>query len=207
MTRQYLSAVSPRLRKLLIVVWALVVLLGVNSAYLSSITVAEWMTGQTFQNYFYLWMFLGHLALGLLLVVPFLIFVGFHFRAAWRRRNRRAVKVGYALLGSALALLLSGLLLTRFPGFELKQPSLRAVTYWVHALTPLAAAWLYILHRLAGPRIKWRIGALLHAVTRSYDDWTVHSGPHADDGRLLPDLPRRQLRALVPQRASVQFVQ
>ena len=166
MSRPYLSAVSPRLRKVLLVVWALVMLLGANSAYLASITFAEWITGRTFQNYFYLWMFLGHLAIGLLLVAPFLVFAVFHIRAAWRRRNRRAVKVGYALLASALTLLFSGLLLTRFPGFALTQPGVRTTVYWAHALMPIAAVWLYMLHRLAGPRIKWRQGIVWAAAAR-----------------------------------------
>jgi len=211
MTRPYVSAVSPRLRKLLLVVWALVLLVAANSGYLASITFAQWMTGRTFENYFYLWMFLGHLALGLLLVVPFLIFVGFHFRAAWRRRNRRAVKVGYVLLASALTLLLSGLLLTRFPGFELKQPSVRAVTYWVHALTPLAAAWLYILHRLAGPRIKWRLGGawaiaavVLVAIIagthiRNPRPWNV-AGPKDGDRYFMPSLARTTTGRFIPAR-------
>ena len=30
--------------------------------------------------------------------------------------------------------------------------------YWLHVLLPLVAGWLYWLHRLAGPRIKWRVG-------------------------------------------------
>ena len=118
MARPYVRAVSPQLRKVLLVVWALVMVLGANSAYLASITFAEWVTGRTFQNYFYLWMFIGHLAVGLLLLVPFLVFAVFHVRAAWRRRNRRAVRVGYVLLASAVALLASGVLLTRFPGIH-----------------------------------------------------------------------------------------
>ena len=211
MTPPYVSAVSPRLRKLLLVVWALVVLLGANSAYLASISFAEWMTGQTFQNYFYLWMFLGHLALGLLLVVPFLIFAGFHFRAAWQRRNRRAVKVGYALLASALTLLLSGLLLTRFPGFELKQPGVRAITYWAHAITPLAVVWLYILHRLAGPRVKWRLGAAWAVATgvlvaiiagthiQNPRPWNV-AGPKDGDRYFMPSLARTTTGRFIPAR-------
>ena len=64
MAGTYVRAVSPQLRKVLLVVWALVMVLGANSAYLASITFAEWVTGRTYQNYFYLWMFIGHLARG-----------------------------------------------------------------------------------------------------------------------------------------------
>jgi tetratricopeptide (TPR) repeat protein len=40
----------------------------------------------------------------------------------------------------------------------LKNPNVRSGAYWAHVITPLLAIWLYILHRLAGPRIKWRVG-------------------------------------------------
>ena len=59
----YVKAVGPRLKKLLYVVFGLVALLGANAAYLSSITLMEWSSGQTYQNYFYQYMFLAHLAL------------------------------------------------------------------------------------------------------------------------------------------------
>src|SRR5215471_909011 len=65
----YVPAVGPRLKKLLLFVFALVALLGANSLYLVSITILEWRTALTFQNYFYQVMFLLHLALGLLLLV------------------------------------------------------------------------------------------------------------------------------------------
>src|SRR5882762_11238658 len=56
-----------------------------------------------------------------------------------------------------------GVLLTRIDRLKiknvgLKDPHLRSVAYWAHVLTPLLALWLYILHRLAGPRIKWQVG-------------------------------------------------
>lgn len=156
--RKYVRAVGPRLKKLLYVVFALVALLGANSVYLVSITATEAATEQTYQNYFYQYMFLTHLVLGLLLVVPFVIFGALHIKAAWRRPNRRAVRIGLALFGVSVALLVSGLLLMRVGAFDLKAPALRSTVYWIHVGCPLAAAWLYWLHRLAGPRIKWRIG-------------------------------------------------
>lgn len=105
-------------------------------------------------------MFLLHLVLGLLLLTPFVIFAFFHLRATRKRRNRRAVRVGYALLWICLILLVTGILLTRISGLiELREPLARKITYWAHVLTPLLAIWLYWLHRLAGPPIKWRVGA------------------------------------------------
>ena len=58
----------------------------------------------------------------------------------------------------SLILLFSGLALMRVEGFEIKNPDLRSVMYWAHVITPFLAVWLYILHRLAGPKIKWKAG-------------------------------------------------
>ncbi len=69
-----MRAVGPRLRVLLACIFGLVAILGANSAYLLSITVLEAATKLAYQNYFYQYMFLAHLVLGLLLVVPFVVF-------------------------------------------------------------------------------------------------------------------------------------
>lgn len=156
--RKYVRAVGPRLRWLLLGVFGLTGVLGANSAYLASITFLEWIRGLSYQNYFYQLMFLAHLALGLLLVVPFLVFCIVHLRNAANRPNRRAVRMGYLLFGVSLVLLGTGIVLMRVEGFELRNPNLRLLAYWAHVVTPLFAVWLYILHRLAGPRIKWRVG-------------------------------------------------
>src|SRR4029077_10072489 len=107
----YVPAVGPRLKKLLLFVFALVALLGANSLYLVSITVQEWLTGLTYQNYFYQVMFLFHLVLGLLWLLPFLAFGIIHLLTARSRRNRRAVRVGYALFTTSIVLLVTGLAL------------------------------------------------------------------------------------------------
>jgi tetratricopeptide (TPR) repeat protein len=156
--KKYVRAVSPRLRKLLYVIFGLVAVLIANSAYLSSVTALEWSTGRTFQNYFYQYMFLAHLVLGLLLVVPFVVFGAYHIAAAKDRRNRRAVRIGYVLFGVSIAVLVTGVLLMRIGGFDLRQPLARNTIYWLHVACPLAVGWLYWLHRLSGPRIKWRVG-------------------------------------------------
>ncbi len=154
----YVPAVGPRLKWLLLLVLGLVTLLGANAAYLAGITFLEWLTDQPYQNQFYHWMFLGHLVLGLLLIVPFVVFALIHLRHARKRPNRRAVRVGYALFVVSLVLLASGVALLRVGGFDLKQPAMRATAYWLHVTAPLAAMWLYWLHRLAGPPIRWRTG-------------------------------------------------
>src|SRR5262245_55378665 len=60
------------------------------------------------------------------------------------------------LLTASLILLVSGLILVRIQGvFDVRDPIVRRVGYWLHVLTPLAAIALYVQHRLAGPRIHW----------------------------------------------------
>src|ERR687898_1467502 len=119
--RKYVRAVGPRLRNLLYFVFAIVALLGANSAYLSAITALEWLTGRTYQNYFYQYMFLAHLALGLVLILPFIVFGALHLVAARNRRNRRAIRIGYALFAVSIGVLVTGILLMRIGGFDLKK--------------------------------------------------------------------------------------
>ncbi len=156
--KKYVRAVGPRLRKLLYFVFALVALLFANAGYLSIITFLEWFRGETYQDYFYQFMFLGHLGLGLLLVVPLIVFGIIHLLNSKDRRNRRAVRIGYALFIVSILVLVSGILLMRVGGLDLKQPLARSTVYWLHVACPLITGWLYWLHRLAGPRIKWRVG-------------------------------------------------
>jgi tetratricopeptide (TPR) repeat protein len=156
--KPYVPAITPGLRKLFYLILAMLAVLGANSAYLASVTVLEAVTNHVYQNYFYQLMFLAHLVLGFLLIVPFLVFGIVHMRNSWRRKNRRAVRVGYALFTVSIVILLTGVLLVRVTGFDLKHPFTRSVVYWLHVLLPLAAGWLYWLHRLAGTPIKWRIG-------------------------------------------------
>lgn len=163
---RYVRTVGPRLRLVLLFVLGLTGILAANSAYLSSITLLEWLKGdpyQTYQNWFYLVMFGSHLILGVLLIPPVLCFGVLHIRNSARRPNRRAVKIGYLLFAMSLVVLATGLLLTRadvfqFKNLGLKDPRLRSLAYWAHVLAPLLAVWLYVLHRLAGPRIRWRVG-------------------------------------------------
>ena len=156
--RKYVRAVGPRLRKLLYVIFALVALLMANSGYLALVTFMEWVRDETYQDYYYQFMFLAHLLLGLALIVPLVVFGFIHMWISKDRRNRRAVRIGYALFAVSLTILVTGILLVRVTGFDLKQPLARSTVYWLHVIAPLAALWLYWLHRLAGPRIKWRIG-------------------------------------------------
>jgi hypothetical protein len=207
--KKYIRAVGPRLRILLYVIFALVAVLGANSAYLASITFLEWVRGVTYQNYFYQYMFLGHLVLGLLLLLPFIIFGIAHIKNSYNRPNRRAVRVGYALFIISLILLISGLALMRIGNFSIKNPNARSLTYWMHVITPLLAVWLYILHRLAGPRIKWQVGfswaavmgvfvvamVLLHS--QDPRKWNV-VGPKEGEKYFFPSLARTASGNFIP---------
>ena len=169
--RRVRPAVGPRQRKLLWFIFALLALLGANSFYLAAVTFLGWWSrrfgaGHTYENYAYLVMFLIHLVLGLILLVPFIVFGLVHMVTTWNRRNRRAVKVGYVLFGVSLLVLFTGIMLIRIPGLvELKHAQTRTVVYWLHVIAPLVAVWLYCLHRLAGRRIRWRVGAVYAGLT------------------------------------------
>lgn len=154
-------AVSPRLRVLLATVLAVFGLLAVNSLYLGLVTLLEWWQQRGIQDHFYQLMFLFHLVMGLALVVPAAVFIGSHLRRVWHRPNRNAVRAGLGLLVAIVALLVSGLLLVRFDFFSIRSPAVRAGAYWVHVVAPFLCAWLFVLHRLAGPRIRWRSGLLI----------------------------------------------
>jgi len=150
--------VNARLGRLLGVVMLLFALLVLNSVYLAAISLLEQLSGDIYQNYFYLLMFLLHLALGLLITLPVIVFALAHMRRAWHRPNRYAIRAGMGLFLTALVLLLSGLLLTRFDFFEINHPLVRRIGYWLHVISPLVLAWLFVLHRLAGPPIRWKTG-------------------------------------------------
>src|SRR3954447_6426919 len=111
--KKYVRAVGPRLRILLAVIFGLVALLAANSLYLVTITFTEWLRGLSYQNYFYQYMFLFHLVLGLLLVLPVIVFGIAHIYNAYNRPNKHAVRVGYALFAVSLVLLFTGIALTR----------------------------------------------------------------------------------------------
>ncbi len=162
--KKYVRSVGPRLRLLLYFIFGLVAILAANSVYLAAITFLQWFTKASYENYFYQFMFLAHLVLGLLLVTPFVLFGALHIKNAHDRPNRRAVRVGYLLFAISLILLFTGVALMRFDFFVIKDPRLRSPLYWAHVITPVLAVWLYVLHRLAGPRIQWQVGLRWTAV-------------------------------------------
>src|SRR5690242_21277914 len=85
--KKYVRAVGPRLRLLLYGIFAAVAVLAANSIYLSAITFLEWLKSDpntTYQNWFYMVMFGTHLGLGLLLVLPVILFGLLHMKNAHR---------------------------------------------------------------------------------------------------------------------------
>ena len=114
--------VTPRLRIVLYVVLTLFGVLAANGLYLTSITWLQHFSGQVYETHFYQLMFLIHLGLGLLLIVPVVGFGLIHMWRARNRRNRRAVKIGYALFAVSLAILISGVLLTRIGSLSIVNP-------------------------------------------------------------------------------------
>lgn len=156
--QRYVPAVTPGLSRLLAVVFGLFALLTVNSVYLVGIRLAGVRTGQTYENQFYLYMFLVHLVLGLAMILPVIVFGVLHIKNSHDRPNRRAVKVGYGLFSGALLLIVSGLFLMQVPGLDVFKGSSRDVVWWIHVVAPLLCAWLFVIHRLAGKRIAWKVG-------------------------------------------------
>ena len=210
--RRVVPAVGDHLKKILAVVFGLFALLATNSFYLAGVTVMENITGRTYQNWFYMNMFLVHLVLGLLIIVPVIAFGVGHIRNTHARRNRRAVKVGYALFGVALVLLGSGIVLTRLEGIiVVKDAQVRSVAYWLHVLTPLVAIWLFTLHRLVGRRIRWQVGARWAAVAAVFGvvmmvwqaqdprRWDV-AGPASGEQYFFPSLARTATGDFIPER-------
>jgi len=209
--RRYVPVVGPQLKKLLGVVFALFAVLAVNSVYLASVSVA----GERYQNWFYLNMFMLHLVLGVLIIAPVVVFGILHIRNAWSRDNRRAIRAGLALFVTANLLLLTGIVLMRVDLFgvrlEINNPLARSAAYWIHVVTPLVAVWLFILHRLAGRRIKWRVGFAWAGVAAAFAAmmlllhgqdpraWNV-AGPASGEKYFFPSLARTSTGNFIPAR-------
>jgi len=191
-------------------VLGLFAVLVVNSAYLVGVTITAWWTGLTYENYFYIVMFLVHLVLGLAIVVPLIVFGLVHIKNSYNRPNRRAVRAGIALFATSLVLLASGILLTRIDGLiDIRDPKLRTVAYWVHVVSPVVVIWLFILHRLAGKRIRWRVGGAWATVAGVFAlgmialhaqdprQWNVE-GPESGERYFFPSLARTSTGDFIP---------
>lgn len=156
----YTPAIGPKLRVLLLVVFVLFAFLGATGIYLAAVTLLNYtQSPRSYTTPFALWVFLGHLVVGVLGTVPFLVFGAIHWASAHKRTNRVAVRLGVILFGAGLLVCLSGFALVQLEDMpQLPTGSVgRAVVYWLHLVLPAGAVWAYIAHRKAGPRIKWRL--------------------------------------------------
>ncbi|MEM7705712.1 MAG: multiheme c-type cytochrome [Pseudomonadota bacterium] len=205
--KMYKDVIGPRLKPVLTAVLTLFALLSINAIYLSAVSLLEFFTGRALQDTFFQYMFLAHVVLGLLFVVPALIYAAGHYRRAHRRPNRRAVRAGQGILFAGVVLLLSGLVLTRgLPGIALTDGQVRATAYWLHVAAPLLVVWLFVLHRLAGKAIRWRRGgavaglASLLALVGVGVIWQSQSTslPQASEQYFSPSLARTANAELIP---------
>jgi tetratricopeptide (TPR) repeat protein len=160
--RPYEPAVSPRLKVLLLaLIFPSVGLLGATGVYLVAVRVMEWARRpQTYTNQFTLWMFILHVFVGVLLVLPFLFFGFAHLATARHRKNRLAVKLGITLLTASILVGLTGLALIQLEGMPQLPTGTwgRNLMYALHVIIPVGAVGLYVLHRRAGPDIQWKWG-------------------------------------------------
>ncbi len=152
----YKPAIGKGLRPLLWIVLIGFAVLGATGIYMASVTLLTWLSGAPQDTYFYMLMVALHLLLGFVIIVPFIVFGFGHLLTSRNRPNRSAIRQGYWLLGTSIIVLISGIVLIRIGGFEVRDPVLREIGYWLHLITPPLAIVLYVRHRLAGPRIKWQ---------------------------------------------------
>jgi tetratricopeptide (TPR) repeat protein len=145
---------------LLFAIFASAAFLGATGAYLTAIRLLEWSRGVTVTNQFTLGMFMAHVLVGVLLVLPFLYFGFSHLITARNRPNRVAVRLGITLFLTSIAVGMSGLALIQLERLpQLPTGTLaRSVVYYLHVVAPFLAVALYVLHRRAGPEIQWKWG-------------------------------------------------
>lgn len=158
--RMYEPALGPRLKILLFIVFAATAVLGVTGIYLLAIDLLERLRQRTYTSQFTLQMFVVHLLVGFVVIVPFLVFGFTHLLTARKRKNRLAVKLGIALFSSGILVVVTGVGLVQFSDFpQMPTGSIgRWLVYVLHAVAPVVAVALYVLHRRAGPDIQWKYG-------------------------------------------------
>jgi tetratricopeptide (TPR) repeat protein len=157
----YKPAVGPKLKVALVIVFASFALLAATGSYLGSVTFLNFLRWpETYTSQFTLWMFLVHSGIGILSIVPFLWFGGYHWLTARQRPNRKAVRLGLLVFFGGILICLTGVALFQFEGLP-QLPTgtfIRTLVYALHLLIPLAVIIGYLAHRRAGPRIRWSWG-------------------------------------------------
>jgi tetratricopeptide (TPR) repeat protein len=158
----YVPALGPVLRSMLFVIFAGFAVLGATGGYLLAIRVTEIVQRRqdTLHTQFSLWMTLVHVLFGIVLIVPFLIFGISHLVTARNRPNRVAVRLGVFVFLFGIIVCVTGVLLVHLEGMP--QLPTDTIAYWtvflLHVIVPVLAVGAYVLHRRAGPAIKWKWG-------------------------------------------------
>src|SRR5262245_8997065 len=201
----YQPAVGPRLKWLLALIFFGFALLGATGLYLMTISGLNlahepnsWLNSllnrsgpkKEFDSGFTLVIILIHTAFGALIVVPFFVFGLLHWSTARTRKNRRAIRLGLALFYTGAVVCVSGLVLTQLdPKIKLPTGTWgRTVAYVLHVASPLLVVVLYVLHRRAGPDIKWKWGAVWGAGVTAFTALMVVL--HARDPRDALPVPK-----------------
>lgn len=194
-------------------------LLVVNSVYLLCVSTAGVVTGADHQTVFSIWMFLVHVVVGLAMSVPFLWFGVAHFRRARPRTNRAAKRLGLISFWAGILTILTGLLLMRIElgslSLSVRSIASRDTLWWLHIVAPCLLVWAFILHRLAGPTIRWRMGGALavFAVAGGALGFVLHTSmtgtkvevdPKAGDKYFEPSLARTASGGFLPASSLMQ---
>jgi tetratricopeptide (TPR) repeat protein/tryptophan-rich sensory protein len=155
------ETLTPALWVLLFLVFSAVAVLGASGAYLGSVSLLDWVNrarGVTYSTTFTLWMFLAHGIVGVLVLVPFVVFGVWHFKKGSKLSNKAAIRRGLWLFALGLVIGVTGLALFQFEGLpQLATGTLpRSVVYWLHVVVPVASVFVYVAHRRKGPAIRWK---------------------------------------------------
>lgn len=210
---------TPALRLLVRAMMVAFALLVVNSVYLLAVTTSGSITGEDHQTVFSIWMFLMHIVVGLATAIPFVWFVWAHFVRAFHQPNRAAVRLGIVAAAAGIITILSGILLMRIEigslALSVRAVAPRETLWWMHLLAPAAFVWMFLLHRLAGPRIRWRMGGLLAALAVGTGGlgFVLHASltgksaeivPLAGDAYFHPSLARTDTGSFIPASSLMQ---
>ena len=150
---------GPRQRTLLRALLVLFNLLTVTGIYLLCVRGAGYVQAQTAQNFFYQYVFLAHLVVGAVVLLPAIWFMASHYLTARRHANRKAVRRGQWLAAAVVVSLLSGVLLTRLEGvIEVHSDIARTWLYWLHVIVPVSLIPLYLWHRKYRTQLNWGLG-------------------------------------------------
>ena len=211
----YVSALGPGLRVLLWAVFGSFAVLGASGVYLLAVTVLNRAyPDHLFTNPFTFWTLLGHTGIGVIGTLPFLVFGFWHMATSYRRPNRVAVRLGMAVFELGIVIIATGFALVQLDGLpQLPTGTVsRNVAYFLHILVPVATVAVYVAHRRAGPKIRWKYGkawavGVVGAVAAMagahfLDPRTVgREGPKEGDRYFMPSLARTATGKFIPARA------